>query len=52
MKTEEEIREKINELKQEIKECEDINSYYAGYLGGSMSILQEWVLEDTECTEQ
>ena len=45
MKTEEEIIEKIEELQEEIKECDDINSYYAGYLGGSLSIL-EWVLED------
>ena len=49
MRSEDEIRKKIEELKQEIRECDDMNSYYAGYLGGSMSILQEWVLEDTEC---
>lgn len=46
MKSEDEIREKIEELKQEIRECDDMNSYYAGYLGGSMSILQEWVLQE------
>ena len=45
MKTEEEIIEQIQDLQQEIKECDDMNSYYAGYLGGSLSIL-EWVLEE------
>lgn len=47
MKTEEEIREEIKNLKEELKEQDDINSYYSGYIGGSITIL-EWVLGDTD----
>lgn len=50
MRSEDEIREEIQDLKDDWKTCLDKNSCYAGMIMGKVDAL-EWVLEDTECTQ-